>query len=214
MKTYLFSIISLLLLTLPLWACSGYSATGGPGKLVKSPLSTEASSSFKPLKLNEIGILPVENASLVRKVDTQDSKAITSELYQAFASKSSLELKLLEPTKLNATLKERALKAGSNGKVQGVLVGLISGGEPLSNNKEEYKPIQFELRLFDRSKKEIVWSAFYVSGNQPLTDNLYKISEKAKQNFKYQSSSQALREGFEAAALELEKLRVTSFQAN
>ena len=205
--------IAVLAIFLLLSGCAGYSATGGPGKLVKSPLSFDVSDGFKPLRVNQVGILPVETLSLNTKFDNQTEESLTSELVQAFQVNSSLEIRRLEAPSKNATLKERAAKAGQSANVQGVLVGLVADSQPLSIKSEEYKPVRFEIRLFDQKTGEVVWTAFFVSENEPLTDNLFTIGQKAKRKFKYQSKAEAIKYGFTTAALELEKLRSTSASA-
>ena len=85
------ALCALLLALVFLTGCRGFSATGGPGPLVKNSLATWQDPSFAPQKINQVVVMPLEG-EIYRSLPRDVQDEIFAELNRSFGLHTSLEI--------------------------------------------------------------------------------------------------------------------------
>jgi len=224
-------VIPIIVLTLLLASCQKFSVTGGPKPLIKKPLTTEASELFIPAKMNVVAIMPVrenwsgEYGRAPAKKDEISpvlAEQLTDRLIGAFDLQTSLKItNMNNPAQFKEFNQSVAqaqmplfLKAKLLGEItgaQGVLCSVVNRYDVSDGSRfgaEKLASVSFKLWLVDTASGKPVWSATYEKSNEPLSDNLFQAPQKlVTKQVQYQTAAKLIDEGFQGAAIELEKLR-------
>lgn len=195
-----------------LGSCTGYSMTGGPGPLVKDPLSVDVAPDFVPLKVNEIVVYPLEPAP-GSSVPKDTAEGFTSALVKALQANSSVEVlnitdgervqRAVDDTKnLPAFIGDRARNAAHAVSAQGVLYGYVQ-----QFSLEPHSPVGFKLWLVNPASGSNLWTATFQATHQTLTDNLFRLPQAMKKGVRTTEPEIVINEGFRQAAVRLETLR-------
>lgn len=198
-------------------ACSGYSVTGGPGPVYKQPFQASVQPNFKPLKLNVVAVLPLQQQSTG---PTNSFSSTSEQLTQSLLASLNLntELHLLNHTsqqvvndsietvlRASGSMRNKAKKLGESVEAQAVLYGLYQAGG--SGRAEENTSASFSLWLLDLDQDEVVWTGTYEKRNRPLSDNLFGSKYALKKGIRYRSAPELFKEGFDYAAKSLQSYR-------
>ena len=194
------------------------------GQLVKPTLEASATPDISPLTLNSVLVYPLETnvgelhaigkeildqgtVNLLSKMQV----ATTLQLLNSDSGKDRDVASAISKTRGQALpLKERALKSGKLLDAQGVLFGVVSRFEDAEGSRlgESGKSVvSFQLFLADVRTGKIVWQANFNESNQPLSENLFRLGNVARQGFQYKSAQQIFEEGLGSAAADLESAR-------
>jgi hypothetical protein len=201
-------------------SCTGYSLTGGPGPLIKQPLSVEVSEKFNPARTNVVVVMPLATGATA-ELDQHTAEQLTEELIRAASAATSMEVvNSRAPEESKKAIEEvmampqpertKAIVLGQKLAVDGVLFGVVnkyvdSSGGALGSN--DPGAVSFKLWLVSPKSKEELWTATYEKHEQPLTDNLFRMGQDLRSGVHYESSLQLIRAGFLEAVRALEKAR-------
>lgn len=202
-------------------ACSQRPGAANPQPIVQHPLTSEVSKFFQPLRINTVYIYPLE-AGLSLRDKTTPLDLMQKQLLDAFQSTTSLELvntgtgaekvsKLEQGSKKSAkALKMRAIEIGKAVDAQGVLYGVVNRYRHGISSGGGYAAVSFKLWLIEPRSGDVLWSATFEHTEESLSENLLKIKDAMKKGFRFRSVEEISQFGFQEAAKELERLRVSS----
>ena len=212
------TIFPLLLLA----ACSGYSATGGPGPLVKRPLSTWSRPGVILPTLNQVVVMPLEGDAVIHLSEPQ-REGIQMDLSSAFSRLTELDIVNLSNSKevslalddlQQGALAQRASDLAQRLSVQGVLYGTVSKytqQDPRIETGVQPSNVAFRLYLMPVGSREPVWGAIFEASEQPLSDNLFRLPQALESGVAYKSSRRLIKEGFSQAATALQNQRQNGY---
>ena len=194
-------------------SCQNYSITGGPGPLVVSPLSTQLSNDFRPLRVNSIAVLPFEKRFNPAISETELAE-FSQLLIASFQASTSLELLNMSEAKRSEQvldkitqaalpLRTQASKLGQELGAQGVLYGNISE----YRSEASRSSVALKLWLIEPTSGKTLWLATYRNQEQPLTDNIFRLKHNLKDGIAEQSPAALVHSGFLDAAQALEAER-------
>ena len=191
-------------------------------KLVHSPLESTTDAQIPALTLNTVLVYPLDTmVGEMHQVTKETLEQATADLISKMQVATSLQVLNADSTKDVAgaiaktrgtalPLKERALTSAKSTEAQAVLYGVISkfnDAEGSSLGETGKSEVSFQLFLADVRTGSVVWNANFTDSNQPLSENIFRLGNVAKQGFKYKSAGQILVDGFGLAAVDLEKAR-------
>ncbi len=207
------ALCALLLALVFLTGCRGFSATGGPGPLVKNSLATWQDPSFAPQKINQVVVMPLEG-EIYRSLPRDVQEEIFAELNRSFGLHTSLEIltteKHVKAVTRSGPQVQRAAELGQTLGVQGVIYGVLTRYHLDSKpQKKRGGPsgAGFRLWLVKSGEAKPLWSASFEKSEKPLSDNLFLLPEALKRGVGFKSSKAFLKQGFSEAAVALEQVR-------
>ena len=195
-----------------LTGCQGFSATGGPGPLVKNDLRTWRAPTFSPQTINQIVVMPLEG-EVYQGLPESVQRQIARELGKTFELNTSLEVIAAGETmdaQARGPQSLRAARLGEAAGVQGVLYGVLTRYRIQNNLREQRgrpSAAGFKLWLVKSGHPEPLWSASYEKEEQPLSENLFLLPEALERGVGFKGSMVLLKRGFTDAADALQQLR-------
>lgn len=203
-------------------ACSGFSATGGPGPLVRKSLSSRSLDDFDLKAVNLIVVMPLSLNPSLEPLPFDLAAQLTDRLTSIFALESSMEILNLSDKeaaesvstkmqRIRGPERVRALELGKELSVDGVLFGRVNRYTKKEGTRlgaSTPPAVTFKLWLLEVDSGKIVWEAEYDKRQQPLSENLFRVPEALKSGVGYRSSRELIEEGFRQAAQALEALRL------
>lgn len=210
--------------------CHGGAGKNKPKGLPPRTLSIEQSKYFSPTRLNYVAIFPLR-APVAEQFETGVLENLTEQLISAFAASTSLEIanlaaeqKVKSETKAalarQEVLRKQAEHFGRAVDAQGVLYGVLSkyptNVEVSGSKLGGYSPagVGFSLWLLDLERSEIVWSAKFELSQQPISENIFGVSQALSSGVGYRDAQQLAVRGFREAGAALESLRVQAREAS
>jgi len=197
-------------------------STKGAERLVRPALATELKQGFTPKSLNQIAIYPMEQSpTAVPRVSSEHLSEINAKFQEKFQAGTSIQLvNVDQPKAVTKAIQaqrgealaysDRALRFGRELNSQGVLYGLISRyteGDDSKDVATDRSAVSFRLWLADVKTGETLWSASFDDTNQPLSENILRLGQAAREGFRFLSAPQLIERGFSSAATELERVR-------
>jgi hypothetical protein len=221
------SILFLALLLVPLAGCPGYSSTGGPGKNISPALRTTSADASRLKGVNRVLIAPVEiDRDVSRKSDVRLSETHPFYADLVRAAEQGLQVEIVKglpvleavgkQTGAGNSLDRNAALARSFSADSVIITRIHRYEERLGNRFAADRPasLSFTMRLIDSSEGRELWSASYRFHDEALSENFFKIKEKAargKGKRGWQNAYQLLQSAFIEAVTALGSLREQQF---
>lgn len=217
-KPVSFTCCTLMLL---LAGCSGYSATGGPGRLVPVALTTEVFTPYDFSQVRDVVLLPIRgaalnrqpelvaselNSRLIRILDLHTSLAIRNTTESEMVSSALAELK-------QDSLLARAIELNRILDSDGVFYASVSKYVTEDRIRSQPAAVAFRVWFLPRGAAKAAWEATYKFSEQPLSENLFRMKQALEDGLRYKSTMQLSERGFRALAKEFEILRISSEQS-
>ena len=201
----------------------GCSQTNQPKAISLSPVRTATARDFSVLKINEIVVLPFE-VDKRAEIDADLVNRFSKSLESAFELGTSLQV---ANTRLNKKLsealsqtsvgkvplsgkalsgKDRAIEIGRRLGIQGVLHGVVTSYYDPERNGHDAN-VGFILWLVEPRTGRTVWEASFDHHNQPLTDNLLRLSDRLQEGIAYQRAEALFEYGLKESAKTYEAYR-------
>ncbi|MFN8389163.1 MAG: hypothetical protein U0136_02595 [Bdellovibrionota bacterium] len=190
--------------------------------LVKPPLTTDSSKNFKPLRVNEIAVLPLAATPTPGSAVEISTDSLDQAQLDSLQRHTSLGIvNLSHPNEAKAafakvqhsavSIRDRAVAVGQALHVQGVLYGVVTRYEESTGSRygaEKLAKAGFKLWLVDPQTNTLLWTASYENAEQPLSDNLFRLREKVNTGgVGFRSAMELAKLGFDSVAKELEAKR-------
>lgn len=195
--------------------CSGYTPTGGPGKLSNPSLMAAASGGHGLLKVNSIAVAPVEFSQDLTGVSLKEIGANESLMT---AMMDELDLAVYSDQQVASLLGKNGGKIGA-AKALGadavLLTEISEFSERVGSRIGSDAParVAFNMSIVRAKDGAELWKASYSFKDEALTDNLFHIKkrgETGKVGFK--SARDLLMNGFRLASKDFAKTRNEQFQ--
>lgn len=197
--------------------CSGYSVTGGPKPVASSPLRTEVIDGDALFNTHSVLALPVING-LALRLGENDLAQLTAELREAL--KSELTISVIEAKSElgyavvgdSGAVKhgvESARKLGADA-VLITVVERYTQREGSRAGADEAALVDLRMTLVSISSSQPIWRASYYYRDQALSENLFKIQQRAirsRVSGGWLSAQEIARSAFKEVALSLEQAR-------
>jgi len=185
-------------------------------------LVTEVQSPKDFLKINSVFFAPVELGSQVRTLEG-GSLALDGELIAAAKQESGLEIANPNTQKSKSTAKSTAathaqalLKTAGNYGADGLLLTTLHRYVERKGTKigtTVPASLYFSMKLIAVEDEKVVWQANYHFRDQAISDNLFTIRDRVRNNaeFGWRTAAEALKNGFSEALRDLSTRRDRQF---
>lgn len=200
------------------FGCSGYTPTGGPGKLSNPSLMASASTDKSLLKVNSIAVAPIGLSLGVEGVSIKDIGADESLLA---AMMDELDLALFSEREMSSL---SGKKGGRGGAVEAakalgadaLLVTEISEFSERAGSRlgsDSPARVAFSMSLVRPTDGAELWKASYSFRDEALTDNLFHLKKRGEAGrVGFKSARDLLMNGFKLASKDFAKSRNDQFQ--
>lgn len=207
---YCFS--KLLLASLVTCGCAGYSALGGPGKLVNPSLMSATANPRELVTLNTLcvsALVPSRDA----KISPETLSSLDHELARALQASSGLEIKSLATQKIGKSGSQRPSNAkGCDAVMNTDLHQYVerSGGAYGSNSPAL---VDMAMQIRRVSDSRVLWEGTYVYRDAALSENLLRLPQRLETDngLSWRRADELAREAFEATAHDISKRREEAF---
>ena len=199
-----------------------------PAVFNHSPLRAESARNFIPAAISEIVILPLQPNGIVgpsaNPEVTTSATTLTPALVEAFDAFTTYRIANVERADaVKHAVDSIATRALSNAE-RAKEIGRISGADAVLVSElnrfvdsdgsrfgaANPSAVGFHLWLLDGRSGQLLWSASYDRQEESLSDNLYRLPEAVKGGLGFKSATAVARVGFNDAARELERARLTA----
>ena len=203
--------------------CTGYSATGGPGKTVAPSLQSSRVQGLELVRLNSMILMPVEFDPAARQnsipgssFDQELEAALRSELgieiiapADAFGAGRINKSKIVRPE----ITKQQALEAAGKRGSDAVLLLKVHEFREREGSKvgvENPAAVFFSAAIYRAADGAEIWQASYNYKDQALTDNILRFGRE-QGSVSWKSAGELLRSGLGAMSRELASKRMQQF---
>jgi|GEM_PF-5211369 len=216
-------VIKCVFAVLLLIGCSRTKSQKSGEETLDSPgFHAQVSDAYKPQRINTIVVSPVIKSDQL-EIEPHRLEDLTRQLSTVLALNTSMVLLNLDQAETvasglrkirseNPDLGDRevALKLGKLIGAQGVVCTQVGAfNEKITAGVQEGADshVGFNMELVNVETGQMLWRGLYSKKNEPLTENLFKMSEKFSEGVGYKTSSELIEQGFVYAASSLEKIR-------
>lgn len=201
--------------------CQGFSATGGPGKIVNPSLVASTEQPRDLLTVNSVLILPPE-VEQQGNLDIEQRKALYTQLHQTFSEESGVQVVDAARVEAQAEIFERPLAkqaALDLARAQGADSVLVTRLHNLVARKgssvgaNQGTQIDLSYSMVRVSDGKTVWEANYFFEDQALSENILRLNQRLKEGsgLSWNSTEDVVRKALQSASRDFASRRVEQF---
>lgn len=208
----IYIIISIALI---LCCCSGYTITGGPASDAKNIPNLVAISNDKRLvSINSLLILPVDYAS---GVEQQVPSSVNTNAMLSGALQDELQIKLVHAVKSDFTIRplNEYVADARNMHLDGILYTKINNFNVRQGSRlgsEDPARVDLTMQIISAGDNKLVWQSNYHFKDQAISDNLFKLDERLRENkAQFLSADEILARAFKSSIMDFSQKRLGGF---